>query len=68
MKLVVKYYIYDEVHSTDEFTDFDEAAKHCEFQFNLSGQNWDEIKKTKDLEKLCEFLYQDGIDAELLEV
>lgn len=68
MKLVVKYYIYDEVHSIEEFSDFDEATKYCEYQFNLNGQLWEEVKKNRDFKKLCEYLYQDGIDAELLEV
>lgn len=57
--LVVNFGEYD-------FTNFDRAVKTLEEEFGYQGPAWDMVIASQDLEILCDFLLDGGIDAELV--
>lgn len=66
MKLIIRYYEFDDIHSVRGFDTVVEAVEYCEDKFGLTGEQWEKVKAQGDLEKLYEYLYQDGIDVELM--
>jgi hypothetical protein len=47
------------------FTNFDEAVKYAEFEYGYEGLAWDLVVGTIDLQEVCDFLIDDGIQAEI---
>ncbi|MFA2694559.1 hypothetical protein [Bacillus mycoides] len=42
-------------------TQFDSMIGYCEEQYGFEGQAWDEVKSSKDVKVLLEFLEDDGV-------
>ncbi|EKN67474.1 hypothetical protein P9E76_01590 [Schinkia azotoformans] len=49
-----------------EFTNFERAVKSLEEEYGYEGFAWDMVVASNDFEILCEFLSDDGIDAEIV--
>lgn len=49
-----------------EFTNFNRAVKELKEEFGYEGFVWDMVVASDDFEILCEFLLENGIDAELI--
>lgn len=58
MRLVINYGEY-------ELTNFNKAVVTLQEVFGYEGQAWNSVTASGDLELLCEFLQEDGVDAEL---
>lgn len=50
-----------------EFTRFDRAVAALAEEYGYEGEAWDMVVASGDMEVLREFLFDDGLDAELLE-
>lgn len=48
-----------------EFINFDNAVSELQEKYGYEGLAWDMVVASGDLEILCEFLNDDGIDAEM---
>lgn len=49
-----------------EFTNFNKAVVTLEAEYGYEGLAWDMVVASGDLDILCDFLTDDGIDAELV--
>lgn len=58
MKLIVNYGDF-------EFTDFNKAVHALSSEYGYSGKAWNAVVSSGDLNVLCDFLNDDGIDAEI---
>lgn len=67
MRLIIRTFLFDDIHKADVFTSFDDAVEFCEKEFNLSvtDRAWREVVASRDLNQLHRFLYYYGIDVEL---
>jgi regulator of ribonuclease activity B len=59
MKLIVNYGDF-------EFTDFNKAVHTLSSEYGYSGKAWNAVVSRGDLNALCDFLNDDGIDAEIV--
>ncbi|KXI67255.1 hypothetical protein [Bacillus pacificus] len=48
-----------------EFTRFESAVRTLEREYGYEGEAWEMVVASGDLEILCGFLNNDGLDAEM---
>ncbi|KAA0780039.1 MULTISPECIES: hypothetical protein [Bacillus cereus group] len=48
-----------------EFTRFERAVRTLEKEYGYEGEAWEMVVASGDLEILCGFLNNDGLDAEM---
>lgn len=54
-------------HGEFEFTEFNRAISELQEEYGYEGWVWEMVVASDDLEILCYFLNDDGLDAELIE-
>ncbi|OZS79467.1 hypothetical protein CF394_00755 [Tetzosporium hominis] len=53
-------------HGEFEFTNFNKAVVTLEEEYGYEGLAWDMVVASGDLDILCDFLSDDGIESELV--
>lgn len=53
-------------HGEFEFTKFERAISELQEEYGYEGLAWEMVVASGDLEILCDFLNDDGLDAELI--
>ncbi|MBX0320249.1 hypothetical protein [Shouchella clausii] len=49
-------------------SDFDHAVEVCEAAFGYKGEAWELVKKTRDMHELADFLVEDGVTTNILDL
>lgn len=63
-KLIPLYIPPYDGHQEDVmFSNFNDAVQFCEQEYQLKGDSWENVKTTKDLRELNDYLQEQGIDC-----
>lgn len=67
MKIYVEYLAFDDIQAYKTLADFQEVVMFCEETFEFQDEQWKMAKTSGDMEKLYEYLYQNGFDVEMID-